>query len=209
MHMLLAPTNQHSVQYHTHHHIMSIKEMFSSTSTRSDESSTIWSYINSYCWWFRNPANPLEVGSWFIPLFTRFYTSKRWFFLGFPCRSPLPLSSDLAGSLRQTLGSSRLFGLGPSFPHHLHCWYSTTHHAGAFQRLVHIQSIQHRMMKTEGYESLHRMYEARYVSNLFSYDVIYIQMFKKMKQSYFLSARTMHAHVCVPWLDDTVYMYIL
>ena len=31
-----------------------------------------------YCWWFRNPANsPVDMVN--IPLFTCFYTSKRWF----------------------------------------------------------------------------------------------------------------------------------
>ena len=209
--MLLSPTNQHSFQYHAHHHTVSIKEMLSSVSTRSDESSTIWSYINSYCWWFRNPANRL-IGSWFIPLFTRFYTSQRWFFLGFPCRSPLPIHQR----------PRRIFATNPWEQQIIWPWAKLStpsslliFHDSPCRCLPEVGAngkfkVSNTGWFTEGYESLHRMYEATYVSNLFMiyvcnvYDVIYIHMFKKMKQSYFLSARTMHAHVCVPRLDNTV-----
>ena len=35
-----------------------------------------------YCWWFKNPANQLRLAVE-IPLFTEFYTSKRWLGIGF------------------------------------------------------------------------------------------------------------------------------
>ena len=34
-----------------------------------------WTEPSKYCWWFRNPVN-LSWGWYFIPWFTRFYTSK-------------------------------------------------------------------------------------------------------------------------------------
>ena len=172
--MLLAPTNQHSFQYHAHHHTVSIKEMLSSVSTRSDESSTIWSYINSYCWWFRNPANRLRL---VVGLSRQgFIHPNGGSFWDFPvdlhCLSPAT-SQDLCD---KPLGAADYLALGQAF--------HTIFIADIPRLTMQVpsrgwckwQSIQHGMMKTEGYESLHGMYEATYVSNLFMicnvYDVI-------------------------------------
>ena len=36
----------------------------------------------AYCWWFRNPANQVDISK-YIPLFTRGFIYPRWLALGF------------------------------------------------------------------------------------------------------------------------------